>query len=81
MSRHVNQVDKNRYVAYGYDHATGYFLDIFDKEKGDEENDYLVKQNCSTFTNMSNNEMIVFMGGYNINKEHIDFVVLDLPIP
>ena len=84
MSRYKKQLPQKENeifvvsVAYGFDKDTGYFFQKFDENEGKEENDYLVLDECSTFTKMSNSRMIELMEEYDVNKEHIKQVVLDL---
>jgi hypothetical protein len=77
MSRHIKLIDDNKSVAYGHDHATGYFFQVFDEETNEEEQ--LVVDECSMFSGMSNARMIELMKEYDVPQKHIDNVVLDLP--
>jgi hypothetical protein len=78
MSRHVKFIDDNKSVAYGHDHATGYFFQVYDEEENHAE-DQLILDECSMFSGMSNAKMIELMKEYNVPQTHIDKVVLDLP--
>lgn len=78
MSRHIKLIDDNKSIAYGHDHATGYFFQLFDAEDNNEE-DQLIIDECSAFTRMSNARMIELMKEHDVPQEHIDRVVLDLP--
>ena len=78
MSRHIKLLDDNKSVAYGHDHATGYFFQVFNEDEKNEEDQLLVDE-CSMFTRMSNTKMIELMKEYNVLQEHIDKVILDLP--
>lgn len=79
MSRYNKQIEDGRYtVAYGFDHALGYFFQVFDNTIEDEDPVGLVIDECSTFTKMGNGKMIELMQKYNVNQDHIDRVVLDL---
>lgn len=78
MSRHIKLIDDNKSIAYGHDHATGYFFQLFDEEEKNEE-DQLIIDECSMFTRMSNARMIELMKEHDVPQEHIDRVVLDLP--
>ena len=76
MSRHTKkQGDLD--IAYGYDFVTGYFFQAFG-EDGEDEN--LVVDECSCFTNMSKARMVELMEQYEVDRSHIEKVVLDLPI-
>jgi hypothetical protein len=84
MSRYTKHLDRKENeifsvtITYGFDNATGYFFQKFDENEGKEENEYIVLDECSTFTKMSNSRMIELMEEYDVNKEHIKQVVLDL---
>jgi hypothetical protein len=71
-------IDDNKSVAYGYDHETGYFFQVFGEGKRNEV-DQLILDECSMFSGMSNAKMIELMKEYDVPQEHIDRVVLDLP--
>ena len=79
MARYSKKLDNGKTVAYGYDHVTGYFLQVFDVVDKDEE-DYLLLDECSTFTKMSNGKMIELMDVYKLPESHIEDVAMDLPI-
>lgn len=78
MSRYTKQSEDTNYtIAYGYDHATGYFFQVFDNNVKDDGDD-LVLDECSMFTKMSNGYMIELMQKYNVDENHIGRVILDL---
>jgi hypothetical protein len=79
LARYSKKLDNGKTVAYGYDHVTGYFLQVFDVVDKDEE-DYLLLDECSTFTKMSNGKMIELMDVYKLPESHIEDVAMDLPI-
>jgi hypothetical protein len=79
LSRKENQIFVVS-VAYGYDPITGYFFQVFDENEGDGDNDYLVLDECSCFTNMSKARMVELMEEYEVDKSHIEKVALDMPI-
>ena len=79
MSRYNKELENGKVVAYGHDHATGYFFQVFDAVEKDEE-DYLLIDECSTFTKMSNGKMLELMVIYGIPESHIEQVAMDLPI-
>lgn len=79
MSRYTKNMEDGRTVAYGYDRALGYFLDVFGipDEKGVSES--LVEES-SFLTNMSNGKMIELMDMFKLPESHIEQVAMDLPI-
>jgi hypothetical protein len=79
MSRYVKQLEDGKEIAYGYDHALGYFFQIFETdEKTGEE--MAVMDECSTFTQMTNGRMGELLEAYDCSPEHLDLVMYDLPI-
>lgn len=79
MSRYSKELDNGKVVAYGHDRATGYFFQVFDAVDKDEE-EYLLIDECSTFTRMSNGKMLELMDSYSLPESHIEQVAMDLPI-
>jgi hypothetical protein len=79
MSRYVKQLENGKEVAYGFDHALGYFLQVFDVPDEDGE-DVLLIDESSMLTRMSNGKMIELMDVYNLPESHIEMVASDLPI-
>lgn len=78
MSRYTKEKDGEE-IAYGHDHVTGYFFQIFDKEKGKKEDDYLIFDGCSTFSGMSKMDMYQLMITYDCEKDYCNKVLMDLP--
>jgi hypothetical protein len=77
MSRYVKHLDNGTVVAYGFDHAFGYFIDVFSSK--DEDADIILSES-SLHTQMSNGTMIELMDLYKLPESHIEQVALDLPI-
>lgn len=81
MSRYSKKLDSGKEVVYGWDHATGYFFQVFDVPDEDVEDDeYLLINECSMFTSMSNGKMIELMTVYGLPESHIERVAMDLQI-
>lgn len=81
MSRYTKKLDNGKTIAWGFDHVTGYFLQVFEEEDViDEEHPYLIINECSTFSKMSNGKMIELMDLYKLPESHIEYVAMDLPI-
>ena len=79
MSRYTKQSeDGNHTIAYGYDHTSGYFFQVFDNNIKDDEEDWPILDECSRFTKMSNGKMLEYMEKYKVNEDHIIKVTLDL---
>jgi hypothetical protein len=79
MSRYTKQLEDGRSVAYGYDHAIGYFIDVFGIPDEEGISESLVEES-SMFTNMSNGKMIELMDLFALPESHIEQVAMDLPI-
>lgn len=80
MSRYFKQIEeKNLSVAYGFDHAMGYFFQVFDESKLDNDEERLIIDEDSLLTGMSNGRMLELMVEYAVNENHRSAVALDLP--
>lgn len=79
MSRYVKTLENGKTVAYGFDHALGYFLDVMDvpDEKGET---VMIMEESSLLSKMSNGKMIELMDLYGLPESHIEQVAMDLPI-
>ena len=80
MSRYSKTLDNGKEIAYGWDHVTGYFFQVFDVLEDHDEDEHLLINECSTFTKMSNGKMLELMSVYNLPESHIERVAMDLPI-
>lgn len=79
MSRYVKQMEDGTSVAYGFDKALGYFIDVFGPE--DEEGiSQMIVEESSFLSGMSNGKMVELMQEYQLPEEHINLVALDLEI-
>lgn len=79
MSRYVKQLDNGKHIAYGFDIALGYFIDVYDVPDEDGK-EHLLLEESSLLTKMGNGKMIELMSLYNLPESHIEQVALDLPI-
>ena len=66
-------------VTYGFDNAKGYFFHVWEGETKDGE-EVLAIGECSMLTGMSNGRMLELMEKYEVDKENIEKVALDMPI-
>jgi hypothetical protein len=79
MSRYVKKEQDGSTVAYGFDKALGYFIDVFGPE--DEEGiSQMIVEESSLFSGMSNGKMVELMQNYQLPEAHINLVMLDLEI-
>ena len=79
MSRYVKDIEEGKFtVAYGFDHVTGYFFQVFDNhaERGE---DLLIVDQDSYMTGMTNGDMFSLMEEYEADPAHKSQVALDLP--
>lgn len=79
MSRHVIE-KSDQVIAYGFDHAEGYFFQLMDIDPKTKEIEQFVIDESNLLTKMSNGKMLELMTKYNLPKAHIQKVVMDLPI-
>jgi len=79
MSRYLKKEQDGSTVAYGFDRALGYFIDVFGPE--DEEGiSQMIVEESSLLSGMSNGKMIELMQEYQLPEAHINLVALDLEI-
>lgn len=79
MSRYTKQLEDGRSVAYGYDRALGYFIDVFGIPDEQGVSESLIEES-SFLTRMSNGKMIELMDLFALPESHIEQVAMDLPI-
>ena len=79
MSRYTKQLEDGRIVAYGFDHALGYFLDVFGIEDEEGNRETLIEES-SMLSKMSNGKMIELMDMFKLPESQIELVAMDLPI-
>ena len=79
MSRYVVKLEEQKEFVYGWDHALGYFYEVWDNSLGDEEADCIVEDKNSLFNKMSKGQMVETMEKYGAKVEHIKKAALDLP--
>jgi hypothetical protein len=79
MSRYTKNLDDGRSVVYGYDHALGYFIDVFGIPDDQGVSESLIEES-SFLTRMSNGKMIELMDLFDLPESHIERVAMDLPI-
>ena len=87
MSRYTKKLQENKEIAYGYDHAVGYFYDIFDNTPGlDDENSHLegadslfgYSKGPKIGKKFTKAEMAEVLTVHEVNTNHIQSVALDL---
>lgn len=75
MSRYVTNTASGLDAAYGFDHAMGYFVQVFD-----DEGELIVDED-SLFTGLNNGKMLTLIQEHGIEVEpgHLDMIGYDLP--
>ena len=79
MSRYTKDLDNERYIAYGWDHALGYFFDLFGAPNDDDIRETFIEES-SLFTKMNNGKMLELMDTFDLPESHIEMVAMDKPI-
>jgi hypothetical protein len=76
MSRYTKQLPEEKRLVYGWDHALGYFYEIWDLTSDPDSPP--LKDRCSMF-GMSRNEMAEVLIESKANRDHIQKLALDVP--
>lgn len=79
MSRHIIE-KSDQVIAYGFDHAEGYFFQLMEVDPKTKEVEQYVIDESSLLTKMSNGKMLELMTKYKLPQSHIQKVAMDLPI-
>lgn len=76
MSRYTKKLDSGNTIVYGWDHALGYFYDVWENYGTKEEK--CIKERCSLF-GMSKGELLDAISEIKANPSFIQALALDLP--
>ena len=79
MSRHVIEIYEEVYLAYGIDHALGYWYDITDEAIEDVDNQ-IIEEESTVLTNISNSDFAAKLKSFGVSEDVITNIHLDLPI-
>ena len=79
MSRYVIKLENEREFVYGFDHALGYFYEIWDYKRGKEDHECIVEDKSYTFDRLKKEVMLEMMKNYRANPKHVDLLSMDLP--
>ena len=79
MSRYVINIGNREEFVYGWDHALGYFYEIWDYKRGKEDEECIVKDKSYLFNKLTKSEMSEVMQKNNANPLHINLLLKDLP--
>jgi len=77
MSRYTKIMNDGTIVAYGHDHALGYFIDVFREAEDDESKDEVIVEKCSMF-GASKGDILKIMEEYELPDRHCQSVAMDL---
>lgn len=75
MSRY-SKTAGNLKLNYGFDNALGYWCDIEDNSSNIT---LVILDESSALTGLSRSEFVEIMEHFEVNKDHLDAVALDLP--
>lgn len=81
MSRYIatkKTEDPEKTLVYGWDHALGYFYELWENY-GEEETEQCLKDRCSFLHRMPNSEMIEVMEEFKVPESRIVKIALDVP--
>ena len=79
MSRYVKKVNDKVTIAYGWDHAIGYFFQKFNDDLISDENEEGIEiDEDSLFHKLSNSKFVEYLMKYECKQEHINAVLMDL---
>ncbi len=83
MSRYsvkrVNKEGTELEINYGFDHALGYWYELWDHALGDEDWQCCIEQKSSYPDRLHRGDFIEFMNKYHLPDEHKNAVGADLP--
>jgi len=83
MSRYsvkrVNKEGTELEINYGFDHALGYWYELWDHTLGDEDWQCCIEQKSSYPDRLHRGDFIEFMNKYHLPIEHKNAVGMDLP--
>ena len=78
MSRYQSQKD-NLQIAYGYDHALGYWYDLWDTNQTESDGTPLHIEEGSSMRRMSRDAFASRLMEFPISPDHLHAIALDLP--
>jgi len=71
--------DQDLKISYGWDHALGYWYDIWDETAGDEDWQKMVKEESSVLSGLRKGDFFEFLLKIKAPKKHCENVAVDLP--
>ena len=79
MSRYTVKFEESKEFVYGWDHALGYFYEVWDYSKGKEDYEHIVEDKSYFLNNLKKEEMILKMENYGAKRDHIENLAADVP--
>jgi hypothetical protein len=79
MSRYVVDLGENKEFVYGWDHALGYFYELWDNSLGEEDYEKIVEDKSYFLNKLSREDMLEAMSKYKADEFHIMKMVLNTP--
>jgi len=76
MSRYIKEIPGNKILAYGFDHALGYWYDISNKD----DNVVLLEEESSVLTGLRNRDFADILIKYDVDEDKVNNVLVDLEI-
>jgi len=76
MSRYTKKLESGNTIVYGWDHALGYFYDVWENYGTKDEK--CLKERCSLF-GMSKSELLDAISEIKANPNFMQALALDLP--
>lgn len=78
MSRYLIKKD-NKQLAYGHDHALGYFYDIVDLNEPEDSAKHLIAEKSSFLNGLSRNDFAIVLTEWGARETHLMALALDQP--
>lgn len=75
MSRYTATANDGKHVAYGYDHALGYFIQVYDPCLEEP-----ILDQDSVFGGLTGAKLAMKLRDLGITSKHESYMLLDLPI-
>lgn len=79
MSRYVVDLGEDKEFVYGFDHALGYFYELWDNSLGEEDYERIVQDKSYFLNKLSKGDMLEAMEKFKANEDHIVRMSMDLP--
>lgn len=76
MSRYHKKIDENKNLFYGYDHALGYWYEIWDN-KNEEESP--IEEGDQKLNPISKKEIMNVLEEHDVNLDHVNSILFNLP--